>query len=131
MEYYDRSSRQYHKISRTDRVNFVMDRAEILNQKNHKVARSMLILDTQNVIQNLEPAIRDKRYYQAIAMLTEQSLALNEYGKDHNDSELLRDAEILSAYSDRLYEFDEQLLQSIKIWHDFSWDRSRFSERYW
>jgi len=91
----------------------------------------MLILDTQNVIQNVEPAIRDKRYYQAIAMLTEQSLALNEFGMNHNDSELLRDAKILSVYSDRLYEFDEETFQSIKIWHELSWDRSRFSERYW
>ena len=76
--------------------------------------------------QSVAGDIRDRRTYQAIASLTRQSRSLRQTGTALKDSELLRDAAILSKYADRLYDFDGELFQTVKIWNDLSWDTERF-----
>lgn len=130
VEYFDESSRMYHKISKTGRVDFAMDRNQLSQQKNPKVERSMLIVNTQKTIIQVEPMIRDKRYYKAIADLTEHGIHLQRFAAKHADKELQRDATILNAYTEQLYNFSEKTFQSFKIWKDLSWDESRFTDSY-
>jgi hypothetical protein len=126
-EYFDSVAKKFVTINESTSVNFVLDKNDIINNTNDRVSRSLLILHTQAIIGGIEPVLREKRYYQAVAVLTEHSLKLNEFAADHDDSELKRDSEILNAYAQRLYDFDEKTFQSLKIWHDMSWDRSRYS----
>ena len=130
VDYFDPLKKQYRSVRKNGLVRYVMDRNKTLHIDNTKVVRSLLILDTQSVIQGIVPVIQDKRYYQAVAMLTEQEIKLNEYGKKFKDEELLRDAQILSKYADLLYNYDEKMFQSIQIWHDLSWDIRRYSEKF-
>lgn len=129
VEYFDVKNMRYTKIKKTGEVNFVKDRNRTL-AKNRKVTRSMLILDTHKTMKDITPVIRDKRYYQAVAMLTQQRVRLEQYGKKYNDKELLRDAGILKLYSEKLYDFDETIFQSFKIWDDFSLDTGRYTESF-
>ena len=107
-----------------------MDRNQTLNQDNDKVMRSLLILDTQAVLQDIVPVIREKRYYHAVSMLTDQSIKLTQFAQSHSDHELFRDADVLNQYADHLYGYDEKILQSLNIWHDLSWDTGRYEESY-
>jgi hypothetical protein len=101
-----------------------------LNNDNEKVARSLLIMDTQSVIQDIVPVIRDQRYYQAVAMLTKQKLKLQKFAQQHDDEELLRDSKILNKYADKLFNYDQDMFQTVKIWHDLSWYTDRYAENY-
>lgn len=130
VDYFDPAKKQYHSIRKNGQVQYVMDRNKILNTDNTKVVRSLLIMDTQSVIQGIVPVIQDKRYYQAVAILTEQEIKLNEYGKKYKDEELLRDAQILNKYADLLYNYDEKMFQSMQIWHDLSWDTRRYTNKF-
>ena len=130
VDYFDPAKRQYRTVRKTGQVQYVMDRNQTLNKDNNKVVRSLLIMDTQSVIQGIVPVIRDKRYYQAVAMLTKQQIKLNEYAQKHQDKELLRDALILSKYADHLYNYDEKMFQTMQIWHDLSWDTRRYTEKF-
>ena len=123
-------SQSYHRKYNDSSINYVSDINMTINQDNDKVMRSMMILDTQKIIEDIVPIIQNKRYYRAIALLTEQSIKLSKFGQDHHDKELLRDAVILTKYSDKLYDYDEKILQSIKTWHDFTWDSDRYSESF-
>jgi hypothetical protein len=111
-------------------VNYVDDKNKTLTQSNWKVERSRLILDTAEVFGEVAPLIRAKRYYQAISLLTQQELKLRHMGSEENDKELLRDARILKAYSDHLYNYNDESFQTIKNWYDLSWDAGRFSESF-
>jgi len=130
VEYFDPEKKLYHTVRKTAEVRYVMDRNQTLNQDNDKVMRSLLILDTQAVLQDIVPVIKQKRYYHAVSLLTQQSIKLSEYAQTHTDQELLRDAEILNRYADHLYNYDEKLFQTINIWHDLSWDTRRYAENY-
>jgi hypothetical protein len=130
VEYFDPDKKRYHTLRKTGEVRYVMDRNLTLNQDNDKVMRSLLILHTQAVLQDIVPVIQQKRFYQAVSMLTEHRIKLNEYAQAHTDEELLRDAEILNHYADHLYNYDEKFFQSINIWHDLSWDTRRYAENF-
>ncbi len=128
VDYFDPAKKQYHTARKTGRIRYVMDRNQTLNQDNDKVVRSLLIMATQSVVKDIVPIIQDKRYYQAVAMLTEQEIKLNDFGQKHEDQELLRDAQLLNKYANQLYDYDEKLFQTVKIWHDLSWDTRRYTE---
>ena len=130
VEYFDPDKKHYHTLRKTAQVRYVMDRNQTLNKDNARVKRSLLILNTQRVLQDIVPVIKQKRYYHAVSMLTQQSNKLNEYGQTHTDQELLRDAEILNQYSEYLYNYDEKIFQSLNIWHDLSWDTRRYAESF-
>jgi hypothetical protein len=130
VEYFDAEEKRYHTLRKEGKVRYVMDRNQTLNQDNDKVLRSLLILDTQSVLQNVVPVIKEKRYYHAVSMLTAHSIKLNKYTQAHSDQELLRDAEILNQYADHLYNYDEKIFQSLHIWHDLSWDTRRYAESF-
>lgn len=130
VDYFDPVENQYHTISKIGKIHYVMDRNNTLNNDNQKVARSLLIMGTQSVIQDIVPVIRDQRYYQAVAMLTKQKLKLQRYAQKNNDKELLRDAQILNKYADKLFNYDQEMFQTVKIWHDLSWDTDRYAEDY-
>ena len=55
----------------------MLDRNQALIESNRTINRSMLILGTQQVLQDIVPLIQDKRYYQAVALLTEHSQKLD------------------------------------------------------
>jgi hypothetical protein len=128
VDYFDPAKKQYYTVRKTGRIHYVMDRNQTLNHDNDKVVRSLLIMGTQSVIQNIVPVIKDKRYYHAVAMLTEQKIKLNDFGQKYEDQELIRDALLLSKYAEHLYNYDEKMFQTVKIWHDLSWDTRRYTE---
>ena len=130
VEYFDPLKKQYHTLRKAGTVRYVIDRNQTLNLDNDKVKRSLLILNTQAVLQDIVPVIRQKRYYHAVSMLTEHRIKLDEYAQTHTDKELLRDAQILNVYADHLYNYDEKFFQSINIWHDLSWDTRRYAENF-
>lgn len=130
VEYFDPSTNKYYKVRKSGQVNYVDDKNETLRQYSDKVARSLMILKTQTVLQDIVPVIQEKRYYRAVAMLTEQSIQLSKYGQKHDDAELQRDAKILNKYSDKLYDYDEAFFQTFNIWQDLSWDSTRYTERF-
>ncbi|HEY5603917.1 MAG TPA: hypothetical protein VIM41_12475 [Gammaproteobacteria bacterium] len=130
VNYFDPVKKQYYSTSKTGQVHYVVDRNQTLNRDNHKVMRSLLILNTQSVIQAIVPVIQNKRYYQAVAMLTEQHIKLNDFAQKHADPELSRDAQILDKYADHLSRYDGKMFQSLKTWHDLEWDTRRYAENY-
>jgi hypothetical protein len=107
-----------------------LDRNKTLGHTNPQVQRSLLILQTQKTLQDIVPVIRDKRYYQAVALLTQQTQQLIGYANQYPDAELKRDASILNQYADRLYDLDDELFQTITIWRDLSLARGNFTEYY-
>ncbi len=130
VNFFDPIAQRWHEIHKSGGVNFVLDRNLTLNNNNPVVERSLLILNTQNILQEIVPLIENKRYYKAVALLSEHNNKLAAYTELHQDSELQRDTEILNMYIDHLYDFDAKFFQSVKIWKDLSWDTDRYSERY-
>lgn len=130
IEYYDADNNRYEKDKRSTNVNFVYDRNKTIAKENRFVKRSKLILGTQNIINDIVPVIRDKRYYQAAGLLTEHSIQLEKFADKFNDQELHRDAKIIHSYANRLFDYNEKSFEAINIWYDLSWDTDRFSERY-
>jgi len=130
VEYFDPLEKRFNKINKIGKINYVSDINETLNHENKKVMRSMLILNTQTVLKSIVPVIKEKRYYHAVAMLTNQSMKLINFATEYNDAELLRDASILVKYTDKLYNYDEKFLQTFQIWQDLTWDSRRYSENF-
>lgn len=130
VEYYDVANNRYVKDKRSAKVNFVYDRNKTINKENKFVKRTKLILDTQNIISDIVPVIRDKRYYQAAGLLTEHSIKLEQFANKFNDKQLHRDAKIFFRYANKLFDYNEESFEAIKTWYDLSWDTDRFSEQY-
>jgi len=130
LEYYDVENNQYVKDKSSANVNFVYDRNKTITKENKFVKRSKLILGTQNIISKIVPVIRDKRYYQAAGLLTEHSIKLEKFADKFNDQELHRDAKIIHRYASKLFDYNEESFETVKIWYDLSWDTERFSEPY-
>jgi hypothetical protein len=124
------SARRYYKARETVAIQYVDDPNLALPHSNAAIERSLLILETQRTLQSVAGDVRDTRNFQAIALLTRQSRALKQTGTDLKDAELLRDSAILAKYADRLYDFDGEYFQTVKIWKDLSWDTSRFRNVY-
>jgi hypothetical protein len=130
LKYFMPSAKRYYKVRETVAIQYVDDPNLALPRSNTAIERSLLILATQETLQSVARDIRDRRNYQAIALLTRQSRALKQTGSDLKDAELLRDSAILAKYADRLYDFDSESFQAVKIWNDLSWDTSRFRNVY-
>lgn len=130
LEYYDVEKNRYVKDKRSTNVNFVYDRNKTINKENRFVKRSKLILDTQDIISDIVPVIRDKRYYQAAGLLTEHYIKLEKFADKYKDKELRRDANIVHDYAAKLFDYNEESFETLKIWYDLSWDTDRFSEHY-
>ena len=130
VEYFDTTTNQYITITKSAKLTFVNSKNETLGKKDPRVSRSLLILNTQDVLKDIVPVIREHRYYRAVAMLTEQRIKLERFGSREKDKELLRDAQILNRYSDKLYNFDETVFQTLKIRDDLSWDSERYTESF-
>lgn len=128
IDYFDQAARRYQTLKKTGRVTFVLDRNKTLHRANPRVERSLLILQTQQTLQDIVAVIRDKRNYQAIALLARQSAELTAYAAQHRDDELERDANILGQYADRLYDLDTAFFPAITIWRDLSLARNNFTE---
>lgn len=128
--FFNPQTERYEHIKKKIGLHYVDTPNDTLAAPNPTISRSLLILDTPKVLQKVIPVIRDNRYYQAIAMLTEQSEKLQTFAKQNGDQELLRDATILNKYTNKLYDFDDSLFQGIKIWNDFDWDTNRYSETF-
>jgi hypothetical protein len=111
-------------------IRYVDDPNLALRHANAAIERSLLILRTQETLVSAAREIRNRRNYQAIALLTGQSRALKQAGEGRNDRELARDATILARYAERLYDFDGEWFKSVKIWNDLTWDTERFRARY-
>jgi hypothetical protein len=130
LKYYVPAAKRYHNARETFTIRYVDDPDLALPRASEAVKRSLLILETQETLQSVAREIRNRRNYQAIALLTRQSRALKQTGEKLKDRELLRDATILAKYADRLYDFDGEWFKSVKIWHDLSWDTERFRNMY-
>jgi len=130
LRYYVPSARHYYKAHEIVAISYVDDPNLALPHANEAIERSLLILKTQETVQSVAREIRNRRNYQAIALLTAQSRALKQAGAERKDSELVRDAVILGQYAERLYDFDGAWFQSVKIWNDLSWDTDRFRNVY-
>jgi hypothetical protein len=129
LTYYVPAAKRYYNARQTLTIQYVDDRNLAL-RASEAVKRSLLILETQETLQSVAREIRNRRNYQAIALLTRQSRALKQTGEKLKDRELLRDATILAKYADRLYDFDGEWFKSVKIWRDLSWDTERFRNMY-
>ncbi|VAW66622.1 hypothetical protein MNBD_GAMMA10-3273 [hydrothermal vent metagenome] len=130
VEYFDAEHNRYFKDTKKAKIRFVFDRNKTLVNENKYVKRSRLILQTQKIIGDIVPVIQNKRYYQAVAMLTEQATQLEKFDADYNDHELHRDAKILHRYASKLFDYDGEFFKTFKVWRDLSWDTSRFSDSY-
>jgi hypothetical protein len=130
LKYYVPSAKRYYNARETIAIRYVDDPNLALPHANQAIERSLLILKTQETLQSAAREIRNRRNYQAIALLTGQSRALKQAGEVRKDQELLRDATILAKYADRLYDFDGEWFKSVKIWNDLSWDTERFRNIY-
>lgn len=130
LKYFSPDARRYYKTRETVAIQYVDDANLALPRSNATIERSLLILRTQTTLQSVAREIRDRRNYEAIALLTEQSRALKRTGLGMKDTELLRDATILTKYADRLYDLDQETFQTFKIWNDLSWDTGRFRNVY-
>ncbi|HJY75403.1 MAG TPA: hypothetical protein VKE95_02170 [Burkholderiales bacterium] len=130
LKYHVPSARRYYQARENIAIRYVDDRNLALRHANATIERSLLILQTQETLLSVAREIRDRRNYQAIALLTGQSRALQQAGEGRNDRELARDATILARYAERLYEFDGEWFKAAKIWNDLSWDSDRFRNRY-
>lgn len=130
LKYFSPGASRYYKTRETVAIQYVDDPNLALPRSNATIERSLLILKTQTTLQSVAREIRDRRNYQAIALLTEQSRALKRTGLGTKDTELLRDATILTKYADRLYDLDDETFQTFKIWNDLSWDTGRFRNVY-
>jgi hypothetical protein len=130
LKYYVPSAKRYYNAHETVGIQYVYDPNLALPHGNHAIERSLLILKTEDTLRSVAREVRDRRNYQAIALLTAQSRALKQAGEERKDRELARDATILAKYADRLYEFDGEWFKSVKIWRDLSWDTDRFRNVY-
>jgi hypothetical protein len=130
LKYHVPSLKRYYQARENIAIRYVDDPNLALRHANATIERSLLILQTQETLLSVAREIRDRRNYQAIALLTGQSRALQQAGEARNDRELARDATILARYAERLYEFDGEWFKAVKIWNDLSWDSNRFRNRY-
>lgn len=106
------------------------DRNESIPFDKGRVARSRLILDTQSVIADAGKLVRDKRNFQAIALVEEQRNRLKKFPTKTRDTELYRDERILEKFSEKLYAFDDKSFQGVRSYWDLQVDSDRFVERY-
>ena len=130
VSYFDEEHERYHRVYKTHRINYTNDRNLVSQHESTGIRRSLLILKTQDTLRDVEGAIRERRNYHAIAMLTRQSRDLSSMGSTIKDEEILRDARILDKYAERLYDFDDDAFQAIKRWKDLYWDQGRFTDTY-
>ena len=130
LKYYVPGARRYFTAQETVGIQYVYDPNLALPQMDEHIARSMLILKTEETVRAVAHELRSRRNYQAIALLTSQSRALRTAGAERKDRELLRDAQVLAKYAERLYDFDGEWLKTVKIWHDLGWDTDRFRQTY-
>jgi len=130
LKYYVPSAKRYYQTRETVAILHLDDPNLALRHANEAIERSLLILRTQETLHSVARELRNRRNYQAIALLTGQSRALKRAGGARNDPELARDAAILAQYAERLYDFDGEWLKSVKIWKDLSWDTDRFRNVY-
>jgi hypothetical protein len=130
LKYFSPGTRRYYRSRETVAVQYVDDPNLALPHSNAAIERSLLILETQKTLQSVATEIRNRRNYEAIALLTRQGRALKQAGSQLADAELLRDSTLLTKYADRLFDFDGESFQFVKIWNDLSWDTSRFRDVY-
>lgn len=129
-KYFDVENNRYGRVEKKHSMNYVSDINDAARYQNPIINRSMAILETKRTISAVEQHVYDKRYYQGIALLTGQSRKLKALSGQLNDERLANDAEILDTYAKNLYEFDDKLFQSLKIWKDLGWDVDRFDYEY-
>lgn len=107
---------------------YTLDANLALTKPDKSVQRSLTILKTADVIDEVANTLRDKRPYKGIAMLSKQAQELRMLAAPRKDDELLRDARILDAYAQRLVSFTDESFQSLKIFRDLSWDTARYRD---
>lgn len=107
---------------------YTLDPNLALTQPNKSVQRSLLIMKTADVIDEVATTLRDKRPYKGVAILSKQAQELRTLATPIKDDELLRDARILDAYAQRLVNFTDESFQSLKLFRDLSWDTARYRE---
>ncbi len=130
IDYFDNKDRKYKRLSVDKYINYVFEKNELQSNINTRIKRSKLILKTKSVINDIEPMIKGRRYYKAIALLTTQQQDLKKYLVVHSDNELSRDVSVLEKYSKKLYNFDDEFIQFWQINNDLNWDNARFDYRY-
>ncbi|MFV1985540.1 MAG: hypothetical protein ACC657_18470, partial [Thiohalomonadales bacterium] len=130
VNYFDNSDNKYKKVTANKNIQYVFDKNLISGKIDTRIKRSSLILKTKTVIADVEPMIKARRYYNAIALLTTQQNKLNRYLSKNVDNELSRDAKILGKYATKLYEFDENWIQFWQINKDLNWDNARYLTQY-
>ncbi|MBI3561636.1 MAG: hypothetical protein HY080_07980 [Gammaproteobacteria bacterium] len=128
LEYFHPAQQRYQKIQQAIAISYGVDHNDCLPYHEGKVARSKLILDTQQTLMNTAYAIQQKRNYHAIALLNQQIIRLKAY--PGADPELIRDAAILTKYAGNLYQFQDKWFQSVRVWWDMSWNKDRFQADY-
>ncbi len=107
---------------------YTLDPNLALTKPNPSVQRSLAILKTANVIDEVAVTLRDRRPYKGIAILSKQAQELRALATSVKDEELLRDARILDAYAQQLVSFTDESFQSLKIFRDLSLDTTRYRE---
>ena len=132
LEYLDPNDQRHHRQKHNTSIRLVADPDLIDQEINRNVKKAQLIIQTQQVLTDIVPYIQDKRYYRAISMLLKQELELREFtsSQNHCDPELIRDADILQQYSNKLYAFDESWFQTLKIYAQLGWDNQDYQQRY-
>ncbi|MBI3774224.1 MAG: hypothetical protein HY273_01485 [Gammaproteobacteria bacterium] len=107
---------------------YTLDPNLALTKPNKAVQRSLAILKTADVIDEVATTLRDKRPFKGVALLSKQAQDLRALATPAKDEELLRDARILDAYAQRLVSFTDESFQSLKLYRDLSWDTARYRE---
>ncbi|MDH5231923.1 MAG: hypothetical protein OEZ58_01025 [Gammaproteobacteria bacterium] len=123
---FDKASGQYVSDTKEISVELSNDKNLIHSSENDKVKRSLAILRTPEIVAEAGFQVQNKRPYKAMETILNHRKTLQQLAGRLNDQELQYDTEVLTKYELRLYEFADELMQSLKSWKDLSVDGERF-----
>lgn len=130
LEYKDNEKNVFRHVTKQFSLPYTMDRNLARTGQDIHIERSLGILETQKVLVDVENVVRQKRYFEGIALLTAQSRRLEEIDNKFKKPSLQQDIRTLNKYSKLLLDFGDRWIQTPKIWYDLSWDRMRFQAAY-
>ena len=130
IQYYEPLSDKYTLLNAKYRIDYSMDRNETKPLRKGRIARSKIILATYDTLTGVPQSVSANRNYKAMADLTAQVSALENFMQGNTDKELTRDVGILRKYAAHLHDFDESWFKGWKKWKDMYLDTDRFSHQY-
>ncbi len=118
LRYFNPTENRYYFSQSKLSAGYTEDINQALTEHHSLVHRSLLLIQNAETLKNVTKAIKTRRIYIGMSLLSKQIQKLKRAGNDLDDPILLRDAKVFEKYMHKLYEFSDTTFQGLKLWLD-------------